>query len=100
MHTHGSITEVEVEQVFILDLCHLDDGLIVHALCVRLDFGPHQLVPLVGVEALAHGQLLGAQLMPVHSPQSLGLMCLWVARQVLQSKSAAESMYAVEPDQQ
>lgn len=40
-HTHGSIGEVEVEQVFILNLSHLDDGFIVQPLLVRLHLGSH-----------------------------------------------------------
>ena len=62
--THSSIAEVEVEEVFILDLGHLDDGLIVHALRMCLHFGTNQLVFLVGVEALPHGNLLRSYLMP------------------------------------
>ena len=55
--THGFIVEVEVQQVCVLDLCHLDDRLVVHPLLVGLDLGPHQLVPLVRVEPGPHGKL-------------------------------------------
>ena len=45
--TYGSIAEIEIEQVFILDLRHLNDGLVLHALRMSLHLGPHQLIPLV-----------------------------------------------------
>ena len=39
--THGRVGEGEVQQVFVLNLSHLDDSLIVHALLVALDLAPH-----------------------------------------------------------
>ena len=52
--TYGIVAEVEIQQVFILNLCHLDYSLILQTLLVSLHLGPHQLVPLVGVEPLPH----------------------------------------------
>ena len=52
--TYGSIAEVEIEQVFVLNLRNLDDGRVLHALLVSLHLRPHQLIPLVGMEPLTH----------------------------------------------
>ena len=62
--THDGIVEVEVEQIFILDLSHLDDSFVVQPLLVAFYFAPHQLVLLVGMKAAAHGQLDRGQLLP------------------------------------
>ena len=63
-HTNSRVVVVEIEEVFILDLAHLDDGLILHAVLVSLHLGPDQLVSLVGMEPLPHGHPDRPQLMP------------------------------------